>query len=184
MSSSVSASSPISLLEAICREINSPNDELGTSGTRLAVCGGTSILIPNLARHIAPLLPNVANLSVSNPSKVIARSLVGIFTIWQCRFGLPESEVYDRLALLRGELKEIILHRSSGKYSSFSRELYNITSAEEIYQRVAPMPAKDADRLFWSEVKPLVEKGISTEYACFIVLFTKYPGADFSSLRT
>lgn len=46
------------------------------------------------------------------------------------------------------------------------------------------MLPKDADRFFWKEIQPLMERGIPIEDASLIVLFTNYPMADLSNLKS
>lgn len=160
-------------LQAICQKIIPFSDELPIEGR-------IEVLTANIAQRIAPLFPKMENqllFSLWETKVIVAKSIAKILTVWHSRFGLSKLEMNARLPLLRGELERMIL-------SDECRELNNIVNAEEIYQTATNASAMTANRLFWDEIKPLIERGISTEHACLIVLFATYPNVDLSNLKT
>lgn len=173
MSTPVSSGFPAVSLQTICQKI------IPISG-RLPIDGRIEILTENIAQRIAPLFPKMEDQVLfylfREAKVVVAKSIAKILTVWHSRFGLSMLEMDARLPLLRGELQHTIL-------SDKCRELNNIVTAEEIYQTATNIPAMAADRLFWDEIRPLVEREIPTEHACLIVLFTTYPNADLSKLN-
>jgi hypothetical protein len=162
-------------LEQICQKITPFSGQLPLDGRM-------EILTASIAQRIAPVFPNLENhllLSLSRDTKVIvAESIAKILTVWHSRFALSVLEMNARLPLLKGELECMI-------FNDKCQELNNIVNAEGIFcEMAANIPEMAANQFFWDEIRRLTEQGISTEHACLIVLFTNYPNADLSTLKT
>ena len=168
-------------LQDVCQIIIPFNDQL-------LIEGSVEKLTEKIAQRIAPLFQkkeDSSQFSLSNRTNFrISKWIAKILTVWHSKFGLSLPEMNEHLLLLRGKLEELV-------FTDNCQELNNIVSTEEIYQTAtnalaitAGTTAIDTHRLFWNKIRPLIEQGISTEHACFIVLFTAYPNVDLSDLNT
>ncbi len=140
-------------------------------------------LTDNIAKLIAPLFskqeekPLLFSRELANYGA--AKSMAKVLTAWRSQFGVSNVKKVTNahLPLLRGSVERSL---SSGEIPA----LENIANAEKIYQESGNDSVLVADKRFWNRVKPLVERGIPTEHACFIILYINYPEADLSRLET